>query len=174
LGALFTRGMASAVYDIPNIETHCYSVATNTTPVVAYRGAGRPEATAAAERAMDLFAAELGMDPVEVRRKNLIPKFTEPHQTAEWQTYDVGDSAACLDKALEAAGYTELGAELQRRRAAGDDKQLGIGVIVYVEITGGVPPMNEAGKVEIHPDGTGTIYTGTSPHGQGHETAWAQ
>src|SRR5690606_13178482 len=127
-----------------------------------------------AERAMDLFAAELGMDPVEVRRKNLIPKFTEPHQTAAGQTYDVGDYAACLDKALEAAGYTELRAEQQRRRAAGDDKQLGIGVSVDVEITGGVPPMNEAGKVEIHPDGTGTIYTGTSPHGQGHETAWAQ
>jgi carbon-monoxide dehydrogenase large subunit len=173
LGALFTRGMASAVYDIPNIESHCYSVVTNTNPIVAYRGAGRPEATAAAERAMDLFAAELGMDPVEVRRKNLIARFTEPHTTASGQTYDVGDYAASLDAALAAAGYDDLRAEQQRRRDAGDVVQLGIGVCVYVEITGGVPPMNEAGKIEIHPDGTGTIYTGTSPHGQGHETVWA-
>jgi carbon-monoxide dehydrogenase large subunit len=173
LGALFTRGMASAVYDIPNIESHCYSVVTNTNPIVAYRGAGRPEATAAAERAMDLFAAELGMDPVEVRRKNLIPKFTEPHTTAAGQTYDVGDYAASLDMALEAAGYDALRAEQRRRRDADDTTQLGIGVCVYVEITGGVPPMNEAGKIEINPDGTGTIYTGTSPHGQGHETVWA-
>jgi len=173
LGALFTRGMASAVYDIPNIESHCYSVVTNTNPIVAYRGAGRPEATAAAERAMDLFAAELELDPVEVRRKNLIPAFTEPHQTAAGQTYDVGDYAGCLDKVLEAAGYADLRAEQQRRRDAGEVEQLGIGVSVYVEITGGVPPMNEAAKIEVNADGTGTIYTGTSPHGQGHETVWA-
>ncbi|MGE3449755.1 MAG: xanthine dehydrogenase family protein molybdopterin-binding subunit, partial [Microbacteriaceae bacterium] len=173
LGALFTRGMASAVYDIPNIECHCVSVATNTTPVVAYRGAGRPEATAAAERAMDLFALEIGMDPVDVRRKNLIGKFDQPHTTASGQTYDVGDYEGSLDKALEAADYAALRAEQQRRREAGDTKQLGIGVSVYVEITGGVPPMNETAKIEIHPDGTGTIYTGTSPHGQGHDTAWS-
>jgi carbon-monoxide dehydrogenase large subunit len=173
LGALFTRGMASAVYDIPNIEAHCISVATNTTPVVAYRGAGRPEATAAAERAMDLFALEVGIDPVEVRRKNLIPKFDQPHTTAAGQTYDVGDYEGSLDRALEAADYAALRAEQQRRRDAGETKLLGIGVSVYVEITGGVPPMNEVAKLEIHPDGTGTIYTGTSPHGQGHDTAWS-
>ncbi len=173
LGALFTRGMAAAVYDIPNIEAHCISVATNTTPVVAYRGAGRPEATAAAERAMDLFAFELGLDPVDVRRKNLLPKFDEPHTTPMGQTYDCGDYSASLDRALEAAGYAELRREQQARREAGDAKQLGIGVSVYVEITGGVPPMNEAAKIEINPDGTGTIYTGTSPHGQGHDTAWS-
>ena len=173
LGALFTRGMSSAVYDIPNIETHCYSVATNTNPIVAYRGAGRPEATAAAERAMDLFALELGLDPVDVRRKNLIPKFTEPHTTAAGQTYDVGDYELSLDTALQAADYTALRAEQARRRQAGDVKQLGIGVSVYVEITGGVPPMNENAKIVIGPDGKGTIYTGTSPHGQGHDTAWS-
>jgi carbon-monoxide dehydrogenase large subunit len=173
LGALFTRAMASAVYDIPNVEAYCASVVTNTTPVVAYRGAGRPEATAAAERAMDLFAAELGLDPVEIRRKNLIAKFDEPHTTAIGQVYDCGDYEASLDKALAHAGYAALRAEQQRRRQAGDTKLLGIGVSVYVEITGGVPPMNEHAKIEIHPDGTGTIYTGTSPHGQGHDTVWS-
>jgi len=173
LGALFTRAMASAVYDIAHIEAHCYSVVTNTTPVVAYRGAGRPEATAAAERAMDLFAAELGLDPAEVRRINLIPKFTEPHTTASGQTYDVGDYEVALDQALEAADYPALRAEQARRRAAGDVVQLGIGVSTYVEVTGGVGAMNEAAKIEINPDGTGTIYTGTSPHGQGHDTVWS-
>jgi carbon-monoxide dehydrogenase large subunit len=173
LGALFTRGMAAAVYDIPSIEAHCLSVATNTTPVVAYRGAGRPEATAAAERAMDLFAREIGMDPVDLRRKNLLAKFDTPHTTPMGQTYDCGDYEAALDKALDHADYASLRAEQKRRRDAGDSKLLGIGVSVYVEITGGVPPMNEAAKIEIHPDGTGTIYTGTSPHGQGHDTAWS-
>jgi carbon-monoxide dehydrogenase large subunit len=173
LGAAMTCGMASAVYDIPNIEAQCVSVVTNTTPVVAYRGAGRPEATAAAERAMDLFALEIGKDPVDVRRMNLIAKFDEPHATASGQTYDCGDYETSLDLALERAGYGELRAEQARRRAAGDVKQLGIGVSVYVEITGGVGNLSEDAKIEIHPDGTGTIYTGTSPHGQGHDTAWS-
>jgi carbon-monoxide dehydrogenase large subunit len=173
LGALFTRGMAAAVYDIPNIEAHCVSVVTNTTPVVAYRGAGRPEATAAAERAMDLFAREVGMDPVDVRRKNLLAKFDTPHTTPVGQTYDCGDYEGALDRALEHADYAALRAEQKRRRDAGDSRLLGIGVSVYVEITGGDPPFNEAAKIEINPDGTGTIYTGTSPHGQGHDTAWS-
>lgn len=173
LAPFMTRPMASAVYAIPNIEVRTTSVVTNTTPTVAYRGAGRPEATAAAERAMDMFAAEIGMDPAEVRRKNLIPAFSEPHTTAIGQTYDVGDYEGALDKALAAADYPALRAEQQRRRAAGDRVQLGIGVSVYVEITGGVPPMGEAAKVEIHDDGTATIYTGTSPHGQGHDTSWS-
>jgi carbon-monoxide dehydrogenase large subunit len=173
LAPFMTRPMASAVYAIPNIEVRTTSVVTNTTPTTAYRGAGRPEATAAAERAMDMFAAELGMDPAEVRRKNLIPPFSEPHTTAIGQTYDVGDYEGALDKALAAAGYTELRAEQQRRREAGEAKQLGIGVSVYVEITGGVPPMGEAAKIEVHEDGSATIYTGTSPHGQGHDTSWS-
>jgi carbon-monoxide dehydrogenase large subunit len=161
------------VYDIPNIEVRTTSVVTNTTPTVAYRGAGRPEATAAAERAIDMFAAEIGMDPAEVRRINLIPKFSEPHTTAIGQTYDVGDYEGSLDRVLEAAGYADLRAEQARRRGAGDVKQLGIGVSVYVEITGGVPPMGEAAKIEVNDDGSATIYTGTSPHGQGHDTAWS-
>jgi carbon-monoxide dehydrogenase large subunit len=173
LAPFMTRPMASAVYDIPNIEVRTTSVVTNTTPTVAYRGAGRPEATAAAERAIDMFAAEIGMDPAEVRRINLIPKFSEPHTTAIGQTYDVGDYEGSLDRVLEAAGYADLRAEQARRRGAGDVKQLGIGVSVYVEITGGVPPMGEAAKIEVNDDGSATIYTGTSPHGQGHDTAWS-
>jgi carbon-monoxide dehydrogenase large subunit len=173
LAPFMTRPMSSGVYDIPNIECRTTSVVTNTTPTTAYRGAGRPEATAAIERAMDLFAAEVGMDPAEVRRKNFIAPFSEPHKTAIDQTYDVGDYVGALERALEAAGYAELRAEQSRRRDSGDAVQMGIGVSTYVEITGGVPPMGEAAKIEVLDDGQAIIYTGTSPHGQGHETAWA-
>jgi aerobic carbon-monoxide dehydrogenase large subunit len=173
LAPFMTRPMSSGVYAIPNIECRTTSVVTNTTPVVAYRGAGRPEATAAIERSMDLFAAEVGLDPVEVRRINLIAPFDEPHTTSIGQTYDVGNYPGALDKVLAAAGYDELRAEQLRRRESGDQVQLGIGVSTYVEITGGVPPMGEAAKMEVLDDGRAIIYTGTSPHGQGHETAWA-
>ena len=173
LAPFMTRPMSSGVYAIPNIEVRTTSVVTNTTPIVAYRGAGRPEATAAIERGMDLFAAEIGMDAAEVRRINLIPKFLESYTTTIGQTYDVGDYETALDKALEAAGYTELRAEQAKRRESGDDKQLGIGVSVYVEITGGVPPAGDNAKIEVHDDGSATVYTGTSPHGQGHDTAWS-
>lgn len=172
LAPFMTRPMSSGVYAIPNIECRTTSVITNTTPIVAYRGAGRPEATAAIERAMDLFALELGMDAAEVRRINLIPKFMEPHTTVVGQTYDVGDYETALDKALEAADYTALRAEQAKRRASGDVKQIGIGVSVYVEITGGVGN-GESAKVEITDDGRAIVYTGTSPHGQGHDTAWS-
>ena len=149
---------------------------TNTTPVGAYRGAGRPEAAAAIDRAMDLFADAAGVDPAEVRRKNLLPKFTEPHKTAFGAVYDSGDYVTALEKALAAADYDGLLAEQARRRASGDTLQLGIGLSSYVEITGpggeaGGP--NENGTVEVHPDGTATVLTGTSPHGQGHQTVWA-
>jgi aerobic carbon-monoxide dehydrogenase large subunit len=173
LAPFMTRPMASAVYAIPNIECRTTSVVTNAAVTTAYRGAGRPEATAAAERAMDMFAAEIGMDPAEVRRKNLIPRFLEPHTTAVGQTYDVGDYEGSLDKALSAAGYTELRAEQAARRASGDPKQLGIGVSAYVEITGGVPPFGEHAKIEVLPSGRAVVYTGTSPHGQGHVTSWS-
>ena len=168
--------MASGPYSIPNAEAIGTSIATSTTPVGAYRGAGRPEATAALERAFDLFAAEIGGDPAEVRRRNLLPPFTEPHQTSFGALYDTGDYAAALDKALEAAGYHDLRAEQARRRHSGDVVQLGIGLACYVEITGGGDesgPPQENATVEVHPDGTATILTGTSPHGQGHSTAWA-
>jgi len=169
--------MTTGPYDIPKAEAVAKVVVTNTTPVGAYRGAGRPEATAAIERAMDLFAAEIGVDPADVRRKNLLAPFTEPHQTAFGALYDTGDYVAALDKALAAAGYADLRAEQARRRATGDASQLGVGVASYVEITGmgdgeGTEPQENA-TVEVHPDGTATILTGTSPHGQGHATAWA-
>lgn len=172
LAPFMTRPMASAVYAIPNIECRTTSVVTNTAVTTAYRGAGRPEATAAAERAMDLFAAEIGMDPAELRRKNLIAKFDQPHTTVVGQTYDVGDYEGALDKALAAAGYADLRAEQAKRRASGDVKQLGIGVSVYVEITGGVGS-GEHAKIEVLEDGRAIVYTGTSPHGQGHVTAWS-
>jgi aerobic carbon-monoxide dehydrogenase large subunit len=168
--------MAPGPYAIPRAEAVATSVVTNTTPVGAYRGAGRPEATAAIERAMDLFAAEIGRDPAEVRRKNLLPKFTEPHTTAFGAVYDSGDYAVALDVALAAAGYADLRAEQAKRRADGDVVQLGIGLSCYVEITGaGAEAGNpsENATVEVHPDGSATILTGTSPHGQGHATVWA-
>ena len=172
LAPFMTRPMSSGVYDIPNIECRTTSVVTNTTPTVAYRGAGRPEATAAIERAMDMFAAEIGMDAAEVRRINLIPKFLSPHTTVVGQTYDVGDYETSLDKALVAADYKGWREKQKARRASGDAKQIGIGVSVYVEITGGVGN-GESAKVEIQDNGHALVYTGTSPHGQGHATSWA-
>jgi carbon-monoxide dehydrogenase large subunit len=171
-----TRLMTPGPYNIPRAESWSWSVVTNTTPVGAYRGAGRPEAAAAVDRAMDLFADAAGVDPAEVRRKNLLPKFTEPHTTAFGAKYDSGDYLTALEKALAAADYEGLLAEQAKRRASGDTVQLGIGLSSYVEITGpggeaGGP--NENGTVEVHPDGTATVLTGTSPHGQGHQTVWA-
>ena len=168
----FTKMMATGVYEIPKVESRARSVVTTTTSTGAYRGAGRPEATAAVERAMDLFAAEIGMDPVEVRRRNLVPSDAFPYKTAGGATYDTGDYATALDKVLDAADYPALRAEQAARRERGDAVQLGIGVSVFVEITGG-GAFSEDAAVEVHPDGTVTVLTGTSPHGQGHETAWA-
>ncbi|MBM9468240.1 xanthine dehydrogenase family protein molybdopterin-binding subunit [Nakamurella sp. YIM 132084] len=168
--------MAPGVYDIEKMQTSYVSVVTNTTPVGAYRGAGRPEATAVVERAMDLFAAEIGMDPAEVRRRNLLPAFTEPLQSKGGAVYDSGDYPMALETVLEAADYTGLRAEQARRRERGDARQLGIGLSVYVEITGGggeAGASKENATVEVHPDGSVTILTGTSPHGQGHSTVWA-
>ena len=174
---MLTILMTSGPYDIPKAEAIAKVVVTSTTPIGAYRGAGRPEATAAIERAIDLFATEIGLDPAEVRRKNLLAPFTEPHRTAFGALYDTGDYVAALDKALVAADYAALRREQAKRRASGSVSQLGIGVASYVEITGmgdgeGTPPQENA-TVEVHPDGTATILTGTSPHGQGHATAWA-
>jgi aerobic carbon-monoxide dehydrogenase large subunit len=168
--------MTPGPYKIPRAESWAHSVVTNTTPIGAYRGAGRPEAAAAIDRAIDLFASAAGVDPAEVRRKNLLPKFTEPHKTAFGAVYDSGDYVTALERALEAADYEGLRAEQAKRRANGDTLQLGIGLSSYVEITGaggeaGGP--NENGTVEVHPDGTATVLTGTSPHGQGHQTVWA-
>ena len=168
-----TRMMAQGTYAIPKVECNSRSVTTNTTPTVAYRGAGRPEATAAIERAMDLFAAEIGMDASEVRRRNLIHRDAFPFTTVSRTTYDVGDYERALDLALDAAGYEDLRAEQARRRAAGEVVQLGIGVANYVEVTAGPTAGKEFARVEVGTDGSATVYTGSSPHGQGHHTAFA-
>jgi len=168
-----TSLMALGPYDIPHVETAYQVVVTNATPIAAYRGAGRPEATAAIERAMDLFAAEIGMDPAEVRRRNLIPADKFPYQSPCGARYDTGDYIGALDKVLAGAGYAELRAEQARRRERGDVVQLGIGVSSYVEITAADADGGETAKLDVHDDGTATVYTGSSAHGQGHHTAWA-
>ena len=169
---LLTRMMASGVYDLPKAESSSVSVLTNTTPTVAYRGAGRPEATAAIERMIDRFALEIGMDPAEVRRRNFVGRAAFPYTTPTGTEYDIGDYVRTLDLALEVAGYEDLRAEQARRRAANDPHQLGIGLCSYVEITNGLPD-GEYGAVEVRPDGRVIVRTGTSPHGQGHVTAWS-
>ena len=174
----FTRIMASGVYDITRVRSRAECAVTNAVPTEAYRGAGRPEATATVERAVDLFAAEVGMDPVEVRRRNLMAPFSEPVTTAAGATYDCGDYALALDAALAAADYVDLRAEQARRLAAGDRSVLGIGVSAYVEITG-AGLTTEFGSVEVTPDAGAPagvaveVLTGSSPHGQGLHTALA-
>ncbi len=170
--------MTTGPYEIPKAEAVATVVVTNTTPIGAYRGAGRPEATAAIERAMDLFAAEIGVDPAEVRRKNLLPAV---HRAAPDRVRRAVRHRR-LRRRAGARRWTppatpSCAREQAARRASGDVRQLGIGLASYVEITGmgdgdGTPPKENA-TVEVHPDGTATILTGTSPHGQGHATAWA-
>jgi aerobic carbon-monoxide dehydrogenase large subunit len=168
-----TSLMAPGVYDIPEVQTGFRVAVTNSTPINAYRGAGRPEATAGIERAVDLFAAEIGMDPAEVRRRNFVPPDKFPFQTKTGAMYDTGHYEEGLDKALAAAGYHELREEQERRRASGAEKQLGIGLSSYVEITAPDPAAGETAKLEVRDDGSVTVYTGSSAHGQGHNTAWA-
>ena len=167
----FTRQMASGVYDIERVEVEYISVVTTTTPVCAYRGAGRPEATAAIERAVDLFAAEVGMDPAEVRRRNLPGPEAFPFTNGTGTVYDSGEYEMVLDAVLEASNYADLRAEQQRRRAAGDIRQLGIGICTYVEITGFGG--SEYGEVSLQADGTVLAVTGSTPIGTGHHTTWA-
>lgn len=170
-----TRRMASGCYSIGQVEFEDRSVLTNTVPTTAYRGAGRPEAAAAIERAVDCFAAECGLDPAEVRRRNFVPPDAFPFKTAIGTEYDSGDYGRAFEVALEMAGYEQLRAEQARRRAqlAGDPsvRQLGIGLSSYVEITGA--GQGEFGAVEVRPDGRVVVRTGTSPHGQGHVTVWS-
>lgn len=172
----FAVAMASGTYAFERVDAWARSVVTNTTPVGAYRGAGRPEATAAIERGLDVLAAELEMDPAEVRRRNLIPAFVEPREVATGAVYDSGDYGTALDKVLAAADYDRLRAEQRQRRQAGDVRALGIGMACYVELTGGAGEAyarSERASVEMHGDGSVTVLTGVSPHGQGHETSWA-
>jgi aerobic carbon-monoxide dehydrogenase large subunit len=167
--------MLTGTYGITNVGFSAKSVATNTTPVGAFRGAGRPEATAAIERAIDMFAAEIGMDAAEVRRRNLLPAFADGHTTVTGTRYDSGRYGDALEQCLEAADYASLRAEQQARRERGDRLQLGIGVSTYVEVTamGGADGISEFGSVELRADGTVLAKTGSTPHGQGHVTTWA-
>jgi carbon-monoxide dehydrogenase large subunit len=163
--------MAQGVYRIPRIGYAAAAALTNTTPLGAFRGAGRPEAAELLERVMDLAADELGIDPVELRRRNLLPPDAFPVTSVTGADYDSGDYQAVLDEAVRVAGYDELRAEQESRRKRGDQVALGIGVSAYVEITGGAD--KEFGQVEVHGDGTATIRVGTSSHGQGHATSFA-
>jgi len=170
--AVYTGQMSSGVYAIPKIHFQATAAATNTTVVSAYRGAGRPEATSLIERAMDMLAARLRIDPAELRRRNLI-RGPFPHTTVTGVTYDSGDYGAALDRALEAAGYERLRAEQAERRRRGDRLQLGIGLSLYVEVTGVLTPMEYA-SARVDTDGAVTVRAGTTASGQGHETAYAQ
>lgn len=169
---MMTQRMLNGVYDITNVGYRSVSVATNTVSTTAFRGAGRPEAAVAVERTLDRFAAEIGMDPAEVRRRNMIPRFTEPYTTGIGTVYDVGDYPEALRRALEAVGYDKLREEQAERRQAGDHLLLGIGIGVYVEITAG-GPSSEYGAVELGPGGRVEVRSGSTPYGQGHDTTWA-
>ncbi len=175
--------MLSGAYKIPNIDCEVVGVFTNTVPVDAYRGAGRPEACYVVERAMDLVARELGMDPVEVRRKNLIRKEEFPYTVATGVTYDSGDYEAALNRALQILDYDRFRAEQQEARKQG--RYLGVGFSTYVEVCGIGPSkvvgstgfqggLWESALVRVHLTGKVTVFTGTSPHGQGEETTFAQ
>jgi carbon-monoxide dehydrogenase large subunit len=167
-----TRRMAQGTYAFPTIEFDVAVAVTNTTPMGAYRGAGRPEATALLERLVDQAALELGIDPIEIRRRNFLGDDVFPFRTLTGNTYDSGRYLLPLERAAEAVGYDELRAEQAERRASGDHRLLGIGVAAYVEITAG-GGADEFGAIEVHDDGSATIYAGTQSHGQGHQTAYA-
>jgi carbon-monoxide dehydrogenase large subunit len=169
---MMTLRMTTGVYELPNAGFSGVSVVTNTVSTTAFRGAGRPEAAVAIERMVDRFAAEIGMDPAEVRRRNFVPRFTEPYTTGVGTPYDVGDYPEALDRALAAAGYDQLRQEQARRRSASDAVALGIGLSVYVEVTAG-QPAPEFGAVEVQPGGRLRVRSGATPFGQGHDTTWA-
>ena len=177
--------MFNAIYKFPAYHFSCTNVFTNKTPTDAYRGAGRPEATFGIERMMDELAAELGMDPMEVRRKNWIGRDEFPYDTVAGLTYDSGDYEAATDRAMELLGYDSLRQEQAERRRRGDTVQLGIGISTFTEMCGLAPSRVlgslsygaggwEHAAIRVLPTGKVEVVTGVSPHGQGHETAWSQ
>jgi aerobic carbon-monoxide dehydrogenase large subunit len=177
--------MYNAIYKMDSYSFACTGVFTNKTPTDAYRGAGRPEATFAIERAMDDLAAELGLDPMEVRRRNWITHEEFPYETIAGLTYDSGNYEAATDKALQLFGYDALRREQRERRDRGDRTLLGIGISTYTEMCGLAPSRVlgslsygaggwEAASVRMLPTGKVEVVTGTSPHGQGHVTSWSQ
>ncbi|WP_216215979.1 xanthine dehydrogenase family protein molybdopterin-binding subunit [Amycolatopsis aidingensis] len=177
--------MFNAIYKIPAYRFACTNVFTNTTLTDAYRGAGRPEATFAIERMMDELAAELGMDPMELREKNWIKHEEFPYTTVATLTYDSGNYEAATARARELFDYEGLRREQERRRASGDPVQLGIGISTYTEMCGLAPSRVlgslsygaggwEHAAIRMLPFGKVEVVTGASAHGQGHETAWSQ
>ncbi len=165
------RLMATGVYRIPKVALESLGVVTNTTPVGPYRGAGRPEATAMLERLIEMLAAELGMDSIDLRRRNFLRPDEFPLETPTGASYDSGDYEKPLDVLLEHAGMAELRGEQRSRRQAGARRQLGIGISTFVEISGSG---SEYSSVEVERDGTILVRTGASPHGQGHLTTFTQ
>lgn len=175
--------MMTGAYKIPKAQCTTYGMYTNTTPVDSYRGAGKPEATYQIERAIELFARKINMDPVEVRKKNFAQKEEFPFTNAQGLVYDSGDYEKALNKAVEMAGYEQLRKEQVEKRKEG--KLLGIGISSYVELSGFGPSAVAGGigfqggiwensTVRVHPSGKVTVFTGTSPHGQGHDTTFSQ
>ncbi|MEA3019826.1 MAG: aerobic carbon-monoxide dehydrogenase large subunit, partial [Actinomycetota bacterium] len=168
---MMTRMMSPGVYRWPRHDFSAVAVLTNATPTGPYRGAGRPEAAALSERAVDLVAAELGMDPAEVRRRNFPSPDEFPFTTSTGMEYDTGEYARALDTALEMIGYDRWRDVQRTQREDPDAPLLGIGIGCYVESSGAGA---EFGAVAVQDDGTVVVTTGSVPHGQGHETMWAQ
>lgn len=165
------RKVFTGCYDIANAVSVGRSYVTNTAPVAAYRGAGRPEANFAVERAMEVFAASIGMDSAEVRRRNFVSPQQMPYENPAGSVYDSGDFEAALDRALDAVGYRELRADQAARRAAADPMLLGVGIASHVEHTSSGP--SEFGEVELGDGGSLVVRSGATPFGQGHPTSWA-
>ena len=170
--------VSCGAYDIPVAHLEADIVFTNKAPTDAYRGAGRPEATYIIERSMDLVARELGKDPAEIRRMNFVQPDQFPYKSPAGAVYDSGNYEAALDKALQMADYQGLRAEQAQKRAEG--KLMGIGISSYIEACGigpkGSAPVGlyESARVRVEQSGTVMVYTGSSPHGQGEETTFAQ
>jgi carbon-monoxide dehydrogenase large subunit len=177
--------MYNAIYKFAAYRFVCTNVFTNKVPTDAYRGAGRPEATFAIERMMDELAAELGVDPMKIREQNWIRHDEFPFTTVAGLTYDSGNYEAATARAMELFDYESLREEQERRRASGDPVQLGIGISTYTEMCGLAPSRVlgalrygaggwETASIRMLPTGKVEVITGTSPHGQGHETVWSQ
>jgi aerobic carbon-monoxide dehydrogenase large subunit len=170
---IFARNLATGPYDIAKADVSTVSVVTNTVPVGAYRGAGRPEAAQIIERMIDAYAAEIGMDPSDVRRRNYVAADAFPYTNAMGTTIDSGNYAGALDEVLAQVDYAALRAEQARRRDDPTAKLLGLGWASYIEITNPVASP-DFGSIEVRPDGSALVLTGVSPHGQGHYTVFAQ
>jgi carbon-monoxide dehydrogenase large subunit len=169
----FSRLVALGLYDIENVSVKTTAVVTNTAPTGSYRGAGRPEAAYAIERAVDAFARAANLDPVEVRLANFIPSQALPHRTPTGALYDSGDYAAALRMAVDLVGLDRLRQEQRERRADGRNP-IGVGFGAFVERAGGAVDGGEYGRIEVDRAGAITLRTGSASSGQGHETAWAQ